>query len=358
MNPIVSIIILNWNGWRDTIECLESLFRISYPSYEVILLDNASKDDSLQNIKDYLAGRRTDICSDFFEYSPANKPISILEYTNEEAEAGGGREEEIEDLPSNERLVLIKNDKNYGFAEGNNIGTRYAMKAYDPEYILLLNNDTTVDRDFLSELVSAADADEKIGFAGPKIYYYDYQGRKDVISVAGIDLYLRRGSFRRIGAQEEDRGQYDELRTVDYLEGSCLLIKRRVLKEIGLLDSDYFAYWEETDLCLRGAKAGYRSIYVPKSKIWHKVSSSSIGLNKLYYMTRNRLWFIRDNAPAEDLAHFLMYFFAYQFWLDSGAYVRRRDFARLKTFLAAVRDGMIRRRRGKPYLSKSSDAQV
>ena len=122
-----------------------------------------------------------------------------------------------------------------------------------------------------------------------------------------------------------------------------MLIRREVLDKIGLLNSDYFTYWEETDLCLRGAKEGYRSDICARIQIWHKVSSSSVGLTKLYYMTRNRLWFIRDNAQAKDLAHFLVYFFAYQFWLDIGAYLRRRDVPRLKTFLKGVRDGIMQR---------------
>jgi GT2 family glycosyltransferase len=344
MNKHVSIIVLNWNDWKDTLECLKSLYQIDYPNYYVIILDNGSRDNSLESIKDYLAGNMV-VHSDFFEYTSENKPISILEYTNYEVETGGGREKEIADLPSNEKLILIKNDKNYGFAEGNNIGIRYALNVLNPEYILLLNNDTIVDKNFLSELVSVAEADESIGFAGPKVYYYDFQGRKDVISVAGIELFMGKGAFHRIGATEIDRGQYDETRSVDYLEGSCLLIKRQVLDEIGLLNGDYFAYWEETDLCLRGAKAGYKSVYAPKSKIWHKVSSSSIGLTKLYYMTRNRLWFIRDNASARDQAHFLIYFFAYQFWLDMGVYLRRQDFARLNIFLKGVRDGIMPRHR-------------
>ncbi len=344
MNPRISIIILNWNGWRDTVECLESLYQISHQFYDVIILDNGSRDDSLESIRNYLAGDLS-VGSKFFEYSVKNKPIKILEYTNSEADTGGGREKEIADLPSNRKIVLIRNDKNYGFAEGNNIGIRYALKVLDSELILLLNNDTIVDKNFLSELVSVVESDETIGFAGPKIYYYDFQGRKDVISVAGIELFIDRGTFHRIGAKEIDRGQYDETRSVDYLEGSCLMIKRQVLDEIGLLNGDYFAYWEETDLCLRGRKAGYKSVYVPTSRIWHKVSSSSIGLTKLYYMTRNRLWFVRDNAPASDLAHFFIYFFAYQFWLDIGVYLRRRDLSRLKVFLKGVRDGMMPRHR-------------
>lgn len=340
MSSGISIIILNWNGWRDTIECLESLYKINYSNYNVILLDNGSEDSSLEEIRIYLDGG-TKIESDLVQYTTENKPIKVLEYTNKEADHGGGRESEIADLPSHNKLILIKNDKNYGFAEGNNIGIKYALRALDPEYVLLLNNDTVVDIDFLSGLVSAAESSDEIGFAGPKIYYYDFQGRKDVLSVAGIELIMNKGSFHRIGAMEVDRGQYDQLRQVDYLEGSCLLIKREVLDKIGLFNSNYFAYWEETDLCLRGVKAGYRSVYVPSSKIWHKVSASSVGLTKLYYMTRNRLWFMRDNASSTEIAYFLMYFFTYQFWLSIGIYLRRRNLFYLKTYLKGVWDGIV-----------------
>ena len=166
----------------------------------------------MEIIRSFSAGDLS-VSSKFFEYTNENKPIKMLEYTNGEAELGGGREIEIADLPSNEKLVLIKNDKNYGFAEGNNIGMRYALKVLDPGYILLLNNDTIVDKKFLSELVSVALTDNNIGFVGPKIYYYDFQGRKDVISVAGIELFMGKGAFHRIGATEIDRGQYDETRS-------------------------------------------------------------------------------------------------------------------------------------------------
>jgi len=113
----VSIIILNWNGWKDTIECLESLYRIIYPNYDVIVVDNGSEDNSIEKIKEYCEGK-IKVESKFFEYSSENKPIRIIEYSREEAEAGGGREQEIADLPSNKKLILIKNEKNYGFAGG------------------------------------------------------------------------------------------------------------------------------------------------------------------------------------------------------------------------------------------------
>jgi GT2 family glycosyltransferase len=162
MNSRVSIVILNWNGWRDTIECLESLYRISYPNYDVILLDNGSNDGSLKEIRDYLDSGGT-LVSKLVDYSAGNKPIMVLVYTADEAELGGGREGEIADLPPDRRLVFIRNDQNCGFEQGNNIGVRYAIKALDPDYILLLNNDTVVDIDFLSELAKADDGDKSIG---------------------------------------------------------------------------------------------------------------------------------------------------------------------------------------------------
>lgn len=338
MNSRVSIVILNWNGWRDTIECLESLYRISYPNYDVILLDNGSKDCSLDEIRAYLAGKKV-VVSKFFKYSADNKPIKVLEYTANEAEIGG-QECKTSDVGP-DRLVLIKNDKNSGFAEGNNIGIRYAIKHLDPRYILLLNNDTVVKNDFLDELIKAIECDQSFGFAGPIIYYYDYKGQSNVINVAGIDLIIKRGMSHRLGSDEIDNGQYNSVRVVDYLEGSCLLIKRAVLDKIGLLDSSYFAYWEETDLCLRGLDAGYKCICVPTAKIWHKVSSSSPGKVKLYYMTRNRFWFVREHATRSELCHFLAYFFGRQFWMDLRVYLSRKDSESLYAFLKGVLHGML-----------------
>jgi len=121
MNPKVSIIILNWNGWKDTIECLESLYQITYPNYDVILVDNGSEDESIEKIKEYCEGKIM-VESKFFKYDPSNKPIKIIEYTREEAEGGGGKEKKITNLPSDKKMILIKNEKNYGFAEGNNVG--------------------------------------------------------------------------------------------------------------------------------------------------------------------------------------------------------------------------------------------
>ena len=151
-NPKVSIIILNWNGWKDTLECLESLYQINYPNYDVIVIDNGSEDESIKKIREYCKGK-IETKSDFFEYSEDNKPIKIFEFKEEELETKKTINNEFSSLSPNKRLILIKNHKNYGFAEGSNIGIRFALKSFNSDYILLLNNDTVVDKTFLTELV-------------------------------------------------------------------------------------------------------------------------------------------------------------------------------------------------------------
>jgi hypothetical protein len=202
MPPKVSIIILNWNGWKDTIECLESLYQITYQNYNVILVDNGSEDESVARLKEYCEGK-IKVESEFPGYSTINKPIRIIEYTREEAGAGDGKEDEVAELPSNRKLILIKNDKNYGFAEGNNIAMRYAFKALHSDYILLLNNDTVVEKRFLDELVKVAESDEKIGTCQSKILSIKDPKRIDAI---GISINKVGGAYQ-IGHGEEDTGQ-------------------------------------------------------------------------------------------------------------------------------------------------------
>ena len=342
MNPKVSIIILNWNGWEDTIECLESLYQITYPNYDVIVVDNGSEDESIEKIKEYAEGK-IKVKSKFFEYDPEGKPIRYIEYDKKEADAGGGKEKEIENLPSNRKLTIIKNENNYGFAEGNNIAMRYAMKALNlnPDYVLLLNNDTVVDKRFLGELVKVAESDERVGIVGPKNCYYDYNGRKDVINFAGGKFNVWKGQSYHIGINEIDKGQYDEIREVDYINGSCLLARREMIKNTGLLSLNYFTYWEENDWCMRGYRAGYKSVYVPKAKMWHKIAASSSGTTHVYYMAKNRFLFMRQHATKIQFLLFLLYFFGFQFWFTSGIFViYHRDVKRFISFFKGVIDGL------------------
>ncbi|MCK4734304.1 MAG: glycosyltransferase family 2 protein, partial [Methanophagales archaeon] len=283
MNLTVAIIILNWNGWKDTIECLESLYQITYPYYYVIVVDNGSENESVEKINEYAEGKIV-VKSKFFEYDAGNKPIKIIEYTREEAEAGGGDEKEIADLPSNKKIILIKNEKNYGFAEGNNIAMRYALKVLSPDYVLLLNNDTVVDRNILEELVKVAEPDPKIGIVGSKNYYYD---QPNVIQLAGGIVDYNLAKARCIGAGSVDDGQYNKIREVDFVDGSALLMKKEVVDKVGMLDPDYFAYWDDPDLCVRANRGSYKTVYVPKARMWHKVSGTAGSMSPffVYYTT-------------------------------------------------------------------------
>lgn len=297
--PRVSIIILNWNGWKDTIECLESVYQITYPNYDVIVVDNGSENESVEKIKEYAEGRLS-VESNFFEYSRGNKPIYVMEYSQEEAELGIRRDRDGLDLPSNKRLIMISNRENYGFAEGNNIGIRYSLTCFNPEYILLLNNDTVVKKDFLNNLISDALCDnQNIGIFGPKIFYYNFEGRKDVIWSAGGFFNMWSGIRTTRYYRSIDCTDASYPLDVDFVSGAALLIHRNVIKRIGLLDSDYFTYTEDIDWCYRAKKSGYRIRYVPSSLVWHKVSMSTGTENSpfsQYLIVRNSVLFMKKNV--------------------------------------------------------------
>ncbi len=141
---------------------------------------------------------------------------------------------------ANRSVIVIENDRNLGFAEANNQGTRFALAARSPEFCLFLNNDTVVDPALLDEFIGAAARHPEAGFFGPKTYYYDHGGRRDVINFAGGSLDLVHGQTWHIGQNEVDQGQHDLEREVDWVEGSCLLARSALLDEIGLLDPAYF----------------------------------------------------------------------------------------------------------------------
>lgn len=301
MKPKVAIIILNWNGWKDTIECLESLYKITYKNYDVILVDNGSEDESIKKIKEYCKGK-IEVKSKFFKYNLGNKPIKIIEYTREETENGSDKEREIADLPSNRKLILIRNEKNYGFAEGNNIGMRYALKTLNPDYILLLNNDTVVDKDFLKDLVKVGERNERIGIIGPKICYYD--NPKKVWSAGGkINLFT--GATGNIG-DGDPQDNYKGIKCVDYVSGCSLLIKSKVIKKIDLIDTKYFLYFEETDWNIRAHKHGYTSAINCDVQILHKSGASVRKVKDInyYYFTRNKLILIQKHG---QIIHFLTF---------------------------------------------------
>jgi hypothetical protein len=251
MTPKVFIIVLNWNGHQDTIECIHSIRKTNYPRYEIVIVDNGSTDGSEE----------------------------ILRHA----------------FPD---IKLIQTGENLGFAEGNNVGIRYALKN-GADYTVILNNDTAVDEGFTTELVNAAKSDSSIGIASSKIYFYD---RPDIIWYAGALLDLKTGKSKHIGYNKKDAGQYDTIRETDRACGCSMMISRRTCEAVGLMDPEYFCYGEEADWSLRARNAGFKVVFVPGSKVWHKISATTGGAGTgyyLYYSVRNHLHLVKTHLPLK-----------------------------------------------------------
>jgi GT2 family glycosyltransferase len=316
--PKVSIIILNWNGWEDTIECLESLYSISYPNYDVIIVDNDSQDDSLTRIGAYVKGEEV-LESSSRPHNCCLEPLHVTSYTRREAEdlqidaLSKKLAETSHNKASDRSCVIIKNEQNFGYPEGNNIGMRYALKA-SADYVLLLNNDTVVDKHFLTELVRAADSDASIGVIGPKIYWYD---APNVIQSTGVRINFWTGTIVIFNKGKRDNEiEYftaDNLLPTDVVVGACFLIKRKVIEEVGKLDPTYFCYGEELDWCVRISRAGYRIVCDLNSKIWHKHAASTSKVRKFaeYYPHRNWVINARKHARLPQFVSFLLLYPAY-----------------------------------------------
>jgi GT2 family glycosyltransferase len=273
-NPKVSVIILNWNGWKDTVECLESLYQIDYPNYDIILVDNDSKDDSIQRIRDYCEGQLK-LKSPFYNYKPKNKPIQIFEYTKDETEKSLHINQlEYHNLSSDKKLILIKNDKNYGFAEGNNIGIRYVLNTLNSQYILLLNNDTVVEKHFLTEMVETGENDDKIAVIGSKTYYYNFNGKDDVLwSVGGTVDLSRYPGYHDIDLDDKIPTIKNSKMDVDWISGAVMLIKTDMLPK-KLLNSDFFFGCEDVDLCIEMKNQGFKMVTNLNAIVWHKAGAS------------------------------------------------------------------------------------
>jgi hypothetical protein len=343
LSPKVSIVILNWKGWEDTVECLESLYRIDYDNYEAIVLDNGSPNDSVERIRDYCTGRMQ-VKSRYFEHDPSNKPIEVIDAeSNEVGRESPAKVKQHSELASNRKLRLVLSGKNLGFAEGCNLCMRHAIDDLDSDFVLLLNNDTIVDKDFLARLVRVAQSDEKVGIVGSKIRFYDKNGRTDLINYAGGTYDMKRGRLEIVGFDEVDKGQYDgQKEGYDLIHGCCMSIKAEVIRKIGFLDPIYFMYGEDLDYCKRASIAGYRLIYAPSSVIWHKRSHSFTPSISAYYLGRNGFVFVRKFGDGRQFSYFVAYQLVYWGWVSAISFlIPHRDLKGLAHYARGTLDGII-----------------
>ena len=207
-------------------------------------------------------------------------------------------------------VEVIENGRNLGFPGGNNVGIRESL-SLGAEFVILLNNDTVVDKDFARELLQAAGRDKTIGMATSKIYMYD---RPEEIWFAGGDFSTWTGRSRHAGFGEADRGQFDNVAEIGRPCACSLLVTRGFLEDVGILNEDLFLYGEEIDWALRARGKGYQCVLAPRSRVWHKWASGTGGAqsgNYLYYSVRNMLRVLNTHAkigffPLNALRNFLV----------------------------------------------------
>ena len=383
--PKVAIIILNYNGWKDTIECLESVLRNDYPNYQVIVVDNGSPNNSMKYIKAWAEGRQEVLTPEpthplyHLSHPPVKKPIPYIEYNKKEAEKGGTPKLEnslmikwlnskahLQDNSPNNSvnpttkypLILIQTGSNLGYAGGNNVGIRYAQKR-DFEYIWLLNNDVVIDKDALTELLKLAESDKKIGIVGSKLLYYYYPNT--IQTLGGSDQITWKNFGKYIYPFEEDRIEFNKSFEIKgYICGASLLIKKEVITTIGIFDKNYFIWAEEADLCFRAAKKGWKLFYCGKSRVWHKIGASSgASIEKVfmgrrskraslsrfvitgYYDIRNWLYFVQKYFDNKYFITACLYSF-FRILRQISGIILYDDYklSRIKLLLKAFYDGI------------------
>ena len=263
----VSLVILNWNGKKDTFECLKSISALNLKTIDlsVIVVDNASTDDSVKSFKKL--------------------------------------------KPKKYKLEILENDENLGFSGGNNVGITYSL-AKDFDYIILLNNDTRLHRNLIQEFIKSANRNKDWGIISPKIYFekgfefhkkYNKKELGKIFWSAGGEIDWDNVFGVNRGVDEVDKGQYNNEEKIEFATGACMLINPKAIEKTGQFDERYFLYFEDLDLSMKMTNNHFDIVYSPKSVLWHKVSqSSSIGgeLND-YFITRNRMLFTTLYAPLK-----------------------------------------------------------
>jgi GT2 family glycosyltransferase len=295
--PKVYIIILNWNGWRDTIECLESVLRLDYDSFQVIVCDNASGDNSLDWIAEWASGSLAAGCSNpelqNLTSPPYPKPISFLRMGPGERVSLGTR---------GETLFLVQTGANLGFAGGNNVGLRLALSAGDLDYAWLLNNDTVVEPGALSSLVETMQQRPDVGICGSTLLYYHSPRIVQALGGSAYNRWTARGGHIGMGQNSDDLPNSDAIEgRMKYVVGASMLVRRPFLEQIGLMSEAYFLYCEEIDWATR-ARGKYSLAYAPQSVVYHK-EGASIGssadrakrsYSSEYYTSRSRMLFTKQ----------------------------------------------------------------
>ena len=275
----VSVVVLTWNNFEDTRECLVSLFGQDSISLDIVVVDNGSEDGSPERIFNYIEKE--------FGFTP--KQLKYRKTGGYEPVTENNTNPNCDVLQNScKSLTLIRNDRNYGFGAGCNVGIMHSLRNFAPEYVVVANNDTQAEKSLMNELVDFMDSDQSIGIAGPIIEW----GAD--ISVSHAKRYLRATS----GGKAFETN----------ISGAFLILRARALHQMGLFDEDYFLFFEETNLFKRCRTAGFRVVLAPTtSKVFHKssISVKLMGNAALYHLGRSASIYLRKNHSFEFVSFFV-----------------------------------------------------
>jgi GT2 family glycosyltransferase len=332
--PKVYIVLVNYNTWEDTIECIESLKKIDYPNYQIIVVDNNSPNDSIKFLKEFFEGKLEVWISPYnplrkYIFPPSQKPFKYVFMEENDIKKKSKFEDEDVD-----QIILIKANKNKGFAAGNNIAIKYALKKDDFEYIWILNPDTIVDKNSLKELIRCSKEDDSIGLIGSKLM--EYYSPDKIQSLGG--LYNPLIASMKYPTSRKEINDTDTNTYIYYPQGASMLVKKDFIKDVGLMCEDYFIYFEEIDWVIRGMQKNWKASYCESSVVYHK-EGASIGSNKIstnrsdlseFFFHRNRIIFtkkfFKNFIPLVYLSFLGVIFNR----------IKRKDFKKIKIILKAI----------------------
>lgn len=280
------VVTLNWNRPEETCACLDSLLATDYADFAIVVCDNHSSEDAIAAIRRWAVGKAGTAGGDFLrEHEGANSAAAAAT------------------PPA--RVTLIHTGANLGYAGGMNVGLRYALAMQDADYCWILNNDTEPDPRALGALVARAEADAHIGLCGSTLVEFHERDRIQAFGGAAYTPWSARsraiGAFSRVQAVPKDPAEVE--RELAYVNGASILVSRRFLHEVGLMDESYFLYSEEHDWAYRGMQQGFRLGYAPASIVYH-MEGATIGTSasggselSLFYLYRSKAMFAARHHP-------------------------------------------------------------
>lgn len=297
--PRVAVVLVNWNSRQDTLECLESVFRLSYPNFSVVVCDNNSGDGSLESIEAWTRGDMAVVPAsaefeEIFARPRLARSVLCSRYTRSQAE-------QLMPVGQMPDLILLETGGNLGFAGGNNVGIRFAIKHLRADYLWLLNTDTIVHKEALSALIERASRSTRVGMVGSSLIYYWTPGLVQALGGARLDRRTTRmghiGDGGAVSQIPQDGASVES--ELAYVLGASMLVSRQFVEEVGPMNEGYFLYYEEIDWVCR-ASGRFSLGYAPDSLVFHKVGGSSrrvASTTSQRYLWRNRIKFVCRYMP-------------------------------------------------------------